>query len=202
MAGQLEIQIRDLFYEIMAILQDPEASHLEVKTGASITKELHAKLQAHPTYHDKHHPNLQAAVKRVVEKIAMEKEEARVTAELVASIDQFLPGAQERRCLGAGESESEIRPGEMKGGGNRCLAGNLDNCVADISFGVNRVRDSRVQKTKAVSRGKFSGRPITASQLRCLWACFLPPDITNQRCSRKRDRMDRIKGPCQKSRDP
>jgi hypothetical protein len=101
MADLLEIQIRDLFYEIMAILKEPEASKLEVKIGARITRELHAKLQAHPTYHDKHQPYIKAAVKRVVEKIALEKEEAKVTAELVASIDQFLPG---------GDEASEVQP--------------------------------------------------------------------------------------------
>lgn len=101
MSGLLEIQIRDLFYEIMAILQDPEVAKLKVKVGARITRELHAKLQSHPSYRDKHHPYLKAAVKRVIEKIAMEKEEARLTAELVANIDQFLPG---------GEEPSEVQP--------------------------------------------------------------------------------------------
>lgn len=77
--------------------------------------------------------------------------------------------------------------------------GNLGKCAGDTPFGVNRVADLRVQKIKAVARSKFTGRPITASQLRCLWACLLPSNITSKRCSRKRrGRKDRIEGPCQK----
>lgn len=95
MEPSLEFEIRDLFYEIMTVLQDSNNSASKIKIGTKITQELHFKLQSHPEYHDRHLPYINAATGRVTKKIAMEREEASITAELVARIDQFLPGGDE-----------------------------------------------------------------------------------------------------------
>lgn len=192
MTARLEIQIRDLVYEIMAILEKSDPSNIEVKIGARITRELRTKLQEHPAYYDKHYPHLNAAVQRVAEKIAVEKQ-VQVTAELVESVDQFLPDVdqtpelQDVKDMGPRRSESlnstEHAADSTVGYDDVCLNGPLRQASGGGFCGLGGYR---VQKSKAAAKNGFKGRLITASQLRCLWSCFLPQTAISNSRSRKR----------------
>ena len=202
MENSLEIEIRDLFYEIMAVLQEPNNPTYKIKIGAKITQELHLQLQTHPEYHDKHVPYLTAAMARVGKRLSLELEEASITAELVASIDQFLPGhddisetqplqkraAKELECVTAPRVQSDESDEDM----HRGKAGNVNGPTADISFGAGPLESMQVKKHTTVARSKFAGRPITASQLRCLWACFLPQNTNKIRSRRNKVQKDPV----------
>jgi hypothetical protein len=193
MTSQLEIQISDLVYEIMAVLQNPHPSKVEVKIGAMITHQLHTKLQEHPAYHNKHHPHLDAAVRRVAEKIATENE-VQLTAELVATIDQFLPdddGTPEEQAIEQMELPKPQRPTYTERATDTTIGnGNVHSRTplpraSEATF--RALGGYRVQKSKAAAVNQFKGRLITASQLRCLWSCFLPQHAINKSRSKKRN---------------
>ncbi|KAK5052661.1 hypothetical protein LTR84_002526 [Exophiala bonariae] len=192
MTSLLEIQIRDLIYEVMVVLQNSHPSDAEVKIGAMITHQLYSKLQEHPAYQNKHLPHLDAAVRRVAEKIAKENE-VELTADLVATIDQFLPdddGTSEVQVIKQMEFPRSQRLTSTKrmmnvttGNGNVHPITPLPR-VPDATF--RALGGYRVQKSKAVAVNEFKGRLITASQLRCLWSCFLPRHAINKTRSNKR----------------
>ena len=89
MASSLDQAVRKLFYELIVIVNDNNVTGDRLSTAMDIANEIETKMQTHPTFHGRHEPELEAARKRVHEKVER-KEAVNKAQKLIGDVDAAL----------------------------------------------------------------------------------------------------------------